>query len=160
ALRPNERKDMTKLEVKYRLWYKGIPPKPIKLQIPGWAGENNDHSDGAKPQPWMCPPFVDGSTYGLELIYPFETECRITRKNNEVIFNGDFSKESVWDDSRQAIPPGSPPFLSFAPDHYGMTSSLDIMPPENYCFRIEPHPRFYTDQTGECPIAVAGNIQR
>lgn len=152
---------MDKLEVKYRTWYKGVPPKPIKLQMPGWAGESNDHSDGAKPQPWMCPPFVDGSTYGLELIYPFDAECHVTRKGDEIIFQGDFTKESgAWIGNQQGIPPNSPPFLSFAPDHYGMTSSLDIMPPEGYCFRIEPHPRFYTDRTGTVPIASAGNIQR
>ena len=141
------------LEVKYRTWHKGVAPRHIKLEIPGWAGENKDHSDGSKPQPWHCPPFVDGSTYGLELIYPFKNETRVTRKGDEIIFDGDFSDEEYANN-------GQPPFLSFSPDHYGMTSSLDIMPPEGYLLRIEPHPRFYTDRTGTVPIAAAGHIQR
>lgn len=149
---------MKSLDVKYRTWYKGSPPRPIKLEIPGWAGENRDHSDGAKPQPWHCPPFVDGSTYGLELIYPFDAECRVSRRDGRVIFEGDFAAEAVWTSNQ--VPSNDPPFLSFAPDHYGMTSALDIMPPEDYLLRIEPHPRFYTDQTGTCPIAVAGNLSR
>lgn len=148
---------MTEVEVRYRTWYKGLPPRPIKLQIPGWAGSNKKHCNGERPQPWHCPPFVDGSTYGLELIYPFDNECRVRRVGDEIVFDGDFKSECIaWDTSGE----GKPPFLSFAPDHYGMTSALDIMPPEGYCFRLEPHPRFYTDRTGTCPIAAAGNIQR
>jgi hypothetical protein len=142
------------IKVKYRTYYKGVPPKPIKLQLPGWAGDSHGHSDGDKPQPWHCPPFVEGSTYGLELVYPFNTECEVVRENGKVQFIGDFTDESPWDDK------GDPPFLSFAPDHYGFTSSLNIEPPEGYVTRIETHPRFYTDTTGTVPIAVPGHIQR
>lgn len=63
---------MTKIDVLWRTRHKGLPPRPIKLQIPGWAGHDLNHGDGATPQPWHCPPFVDGSTYGLELLYPFD----------------------------------------------------------------------------------------
>lgn len=147
---------MEKLEVKYRTWYKAIPPKRIKLEVPGWAGDSHGHSDGDKPQPWHCPPFVDGSTYGLELIYPFQAECRVTRRNGKVEFNGDFAGEAPWGSDTD----NGPPFSSFAPGHYGFTSSLDILPPEDYCIRVEPHPRFFTDTTGTCPIAVSGHLQR
>lgn len=143
---------MEELQVKYRTWYKGIKPKPIKLEIPGWAGIQNDHSNGDMPQPWHCLPFVEGSTYAFELIYPFDTECVVTRGLDSINFSGDFSQECVWN--------SGPPMSSFATGHYGMTSSLDLMPPEGYVTRIEPHPRFFTDETGTCPIAVPGHIQQ
>lgn len=142
---------MDKIKIKYRTYYKGVPPKKIKLKIPGWSGDNKDHKDGSKPQPWHCVPFVEGSTYGLELIYPFEEECIVKREDGQVKFLADFSN-SPWGDN--------PPFQSFAPDHYGFTSSLNLMPPEGYATRIEPHPRFFTDTTGTVPIAVPGHIRR
>lgn len=145
---------MDGLEVKYRTWYKGIPPRPIKLQIPGWAGEPNKHTDGDKPEPWHCPPFVDGSTYGLELCYSFDSECQVRIVNDKVMFLGDFSAE-------QAGCPGTPlpPFMNFAPGHFGMTSSLDIKVPSGYVLRTEPHPRYYTDTTNTVPCCLPGHIQ-
>jgi hypothetical protein len=143
---------MDTIEVRFRTWYKGLPPQPIKLKIPGWAGDSHDHSDGAKPQPWHCPPFVDGSTYGLELLYPFKSECKVVNDGGVVKFEGDFSSEQTegikW-----------PPFDVFAPGHYGFTSSLDIVGPPGYIIRVEPHPRYYTDTTWTCPCAVPGHIQ-
>lgn len=140
-----------KLEVKYRTWYKGVPPRPIKLQIPGWSGEKG-HSDGDQPQPWHCPPFVEGATYGLELIYPFDMECRIKMNNDQIQFEGDFSKEEKECGVKM-------PFMNFAPHHFGFTSSLDIKPPPGYIIRLEPHPRFYTDTTDTVPCCVAGHLQ-
>ncbi len=144
---------MDKLEIKYRTYFKGVPPKKIKLKIPGWSG-SKEHGDGSKPQPWHCVPFVEGSTYGLELIYPFETECIVTKKDGIIKFLGDFSDESPWSEN------GDPPFSSFAQDHYGFTSSLNLKPPEGFSIRIEPHPRFFTDTSDTVPIAVPGHIQR
>lgn len=141
------------IEVLYRTWFNGKPPKPIRLEIPGWAGDSRGHDNGDRPQPWHCQPFVDGSTYGLEIIYPFKAECHVHRIDGELVFEGDFSNEGA--------PPNFPkvPFSAFAPGHFGCTSALDIKPPPGYCLRIEPHPRFYTDETGTVPIAVAGHIQ-
>lgn len=144
---------MEKIDVKYRTWGKGIPPRPIKLEIPGWAGDDKNHGDGSKPQPWHCTPFVDGSTYGLELIYPFYAETVIYKKDGKLMFEGDFSKEPSYNRNK-------PPFEQFAPGHFGFTSSLDILPPEGYCVRLEPHPRYYTDETGTVPLLVPGHIQR
>ena len=76
---------MENIKLKYRSLFKGLSPKPIKLEIPGWAGEQNKHTNGDKPQPWHCPPFIEAATYGLELCYPFETECRV--KNTIFQFN-------------------------------------------------------------------------
>lgn len=145
---------MERLELKYRTWYKTAPPKPIKLQIPGWAGEPNEHTDGDKPQPWHCPPFVEGSTYGLELYYPFETECHVQNVDGEIKFVGDFQEEQK---QLPGIP--LPPFMSFAPGHFGMTSGLDIKVPSGCVLRTEPHPRFYTDNTHTVPCCLAGHLQ-
>ena len=157
---------MDEIKVKYRTWYRGEPPRPIKLQIPGWAGTDRNHSDGAVPQPWHCPPFVDASTYAHELLYPYKSECRVKRTGGQILFEGDFSTEDWMINEAGSNMTGdepkrtSPPMMSFAPGHYGMSSSLDMEPPEGYVFRTEPHPRFYTDDTGTVPCLLAGHIQR
>lgn len=142
---------MKKLSLKYRNWHNAEPPKPIKLQIPGWAGEPNDHKTGDKPQPWHCLPFIEGNTYGLELCYPFWTECHVYMKNEKICFDGDFSQEN------SGIP--MPPFSAFAPGHFGMTSALDIKVPEGYVLRLETHPRFYTDDKNTTPCCIPGHLQ-
>lgn len=143
---------MENLKIRYRTWHKGIAPRPIKLEIPGWAGQSEKREDGARPQPWHCAPFADASTYGLELVYPFDTECRVEDPGDgRLVFHGDFTAEEL---------PGTkfPPFAQFAPGHYGFTSSLDIQAPPGHTLRIEPHPRFYTDATGTCPVPAAGHL--
>jgi hypothetical protein len=154
------------ITVKYRTWHLGAHPSPIKLQIPGWSGKDRNHGDGATPQPWHCPPFVEGSTYGHELIYPFKSECCVTRRHGQVFFEGDFSGED-WNMNEQGNTINgqepkktTPPMMSFAPGHYGMSSSLDMEPPEGYVIRTEPHPRFFTDETGTVPCLLTGHIQR
>jgi hypothetical protein len=150
---------MEKLTLKFRTWHKGLPPQKIRAEIPGWAGDHKDHRDGCTPQPWHCIPFMEGSLYGLELIYPFDSECHVINKDGKIMFEGDFSNESTpWENEHQ--PKGSPPFLSFAAGHYGFTSSLDLEPPEGYSIRLETHQRYYTDSTGTVPLAVPGHIQR
>lgn len=144
---------MEKISVEYRTWYQGLPPRPIKLQIPGWAGDKNNHTDGDKPQPWHCTPFVDGSTYGLELIYNCEGDCYVQMVNGKVEFNGDFTE----DRKRMTTTP-MPPFSTFAPGHFGMSSCLDIKVPEGYVLRTEPHPRFYTDETDTVPCCLPGHL--
>ena len=148
----NKHKNET-IEIKYRTWYKGIPLKPIRLEIPGWAGDSHGHKDGDKPQPWHCVPFVEGSTYGLELIYPFEVECHVKNIGGKTVFEGDWHIEQTPNDIQ------FPPFLTFAPGHFGFTSSMDIEAPPDHVIRLEPHPRFYTDTTGTVPLAVVGHIQ-
>lgn len=157
---------MNDILVKYRTWYRGQAPSPIKLEIPGWAGHDKDHNNGAIPQPWHCPPFVEGSTYGHELIYPFKSECIVKTINGQIVFEGDFSNED-WNLNENGktiegdqAKMSSAPMMSFAPSHYGMSSSLDMEPPEGYVLRTEPHPRFYTDTTGTVPCMLAGHIQR
>ena len=57
-------------------------PQPIRLKMPGWGGSAAMRMEnGSEPQPWHCPPFVDGSAYGIELIYHYETECHIVNED-------------------------------------------------------------------------------
>jgi hypothetical protein len=144
------------LKVKYRRWFKGVPPRPIHIALPGWAGDRSPRTDGSVPQPWHCQPFVEASTYGLELLYPFNAECRVTNDGQRIAFEGDFTGEAPW--SRESPP--APPFLAFAPGHYGFTSSLDMVAPEGFALRIESHPRVYTDTSGEVPLVVPGHLDR
>ena len=141
------------MQIKYRTWENAPPPRPIKLEIPGWAGHHRRHDNGCIPQPWHCVPFVEGATYGLEIIYPFEHETRVTNENGNCVFSGKFF-EKDYDTSAMPIP-----FSNFAPGHYGFTSSVDLKIPEDHVIRLEPHPRFFTDTTGTCPIAIPGHIQ-
>lgn len=145
---------MEKIPIKYRTWYQGEPPRPIRLQIPGWAGEQNKHTDGDVPQAWHCTPFVEASTYGLELVYNFDTECHVKYVDGELKFIGDFSQEK-----HKIVPQISlPPFSTFAPGHFGMSSCADIMVPEGHILRLEPHPRYYTDETHTTPLCIPGHL--
>src|SRR5690348_15500179 len=112
--------------VKWRNWFKGKAPSPIKLDIPGWAGEFIKQDNGVVPQPWHCVPFVEGSTYGLELIYPFDTDCQVINQDGNISFIGNFKDEF------KNFNNGFPPFSNFAPGHYGFTSSLDMQVPEDF----------------------------
>lgn len=157
---------MEEMLAKYRSRDGSPPPRPIRLQIPGWSGRDRSHADGSHAQPWHCPPFVEGSTYGHELLYQYRTECRVTRSGGRVIFEGDFSREgwAIGEDG-QPLSEGrevkrTPPMSLFADGHYGMAGNYDIEPPEGYVLRTEPHPRFYTDDTGSVPCLVPGHIHR
>lgn len=140
---------MKKINVKYRTWNKGVPPKPIKVQVPGWAGEKNYETG----QPWHCKPFVDGATYGLEIIYPFETEVIVSSDNGIAKF--EYKTDEEW----KTLPSGVVPFANFARNHFGFTSSLDIKTEPGYGTLILPHPRFFTDTTGDVPVPSLGLIE-
>jgi hypothetical protein len=142
---------MEKLLLKYRTWYRGLPPRPIRLSIPGWAGDSHAHCNGAKPQPWHCIPFVEGSAYGLEVVWPFDEEMKIsTSDDGKLVIDCKWGEHEGLD---------SPPIKTFAPGHYGITSCLDIMPPEGYVIRTEAHPSYFTDPDYSVPCVVPGHIQ-
>lgn len=136
----------------YRLLGPALPPRPIRVEKPGWGGKAIEPRDGARPQPWHCLPFVEGSTYGLELLYSLESECQVLWRNGTLVFDGAFEAErvakTVW-----------PPFLSTNPGHYSLGTLIDIQVPEGWALRVEPHPRFFTDETGTVPAAVIGNLE-
>lgn len=141
------------LELRYRASPGAPPPRRIRLEIPGWAGADEPPADGATAQPWHCQPFVEGATYGLELVYPFRSECRVHNHGGELRFEGGLAAEM------QAAGVQFP-FGVFAPGHYGMNTALDLLPPPGYALRLGPHPRCFTDDSGEAPLALPGHLQR
>ena len=146
---------MTRLRVEYGVTGHALPPRPIRLDVGGWGGPAEKMVDGSNPQPWHCLPFIEGSTYGLELVYPHETECRIVN-DGTVRIEWDFASE-----------PGGAltgfEFLLFSPvaasKYYLFNTRVDIEPPPGYVLRTEPHPRYFTQDDGTCPLAMIGHLQ-
>ena len=147
---------MDKLELKYATFDKSTAPQPIRMKIPGWSGGGDKMEDGSEPQPWHCLPFTEGATYGQELVYPYETECHVINDNGKVRFDWDFSREP-----QSRLTGGE--FVTFFPkeasNFYLFNTGVDLVPPEGYVVRTEPHPRFFTDRTGTAPVAVVGHVQ-
>ncbi len=148
----------SKIKILYRSRFNGLPPRPIKLLVPGWVGDKSPRQDGSVPQPWHCKPFVDGATYGLELLYPFNAECNVRLRRDRIVFEADFSEERNWILDKNGKP--QVPFSAFAPGHYGMTTCLDLQPPPGHVLRIEPHPRVFTGDSAHAPLAIPGHIER
>jgi len=147
---------MEKLQIKYRAYQKALAPRPIRMKVPGWGGSPEKMEDGSEPQPWHCLPFTEGSTYGLELVYEYDNECHVVNDNGLVYFEWDFARE-----------PGckleGSEFITFFPKNaskfYAYNTSLDIIPPAGHVIRTEPHPRFFTDDSGATPLSLIGNVQ-
>jgi hypothetical protein len=137
--------------VKYRLHGHRPPPQPIKLPVPGWGGEPQPRVDGNHEQPWHCMPFSESAKYGIELVYPFDEELRVQRRNGRVVLDAQWGApvdDMMW-----------PPFRTFGEDYYSHQLSLDLLPPPGWAVRTEPHPRFYTDPTNTTPLAVPALIR-
>jgi hypothetical protein len=141
------------LALRWRTGYGAPPPRRIRLEIPGWAGASTPPADGAGAQPWHCQPFVEGATYGLELVYPYRSECRVRNEGGELHIEGGLAAEM----EAAGLPH---PVGVFAAGHYGMATALDLLPPPGYALRLGPHPRYFTDTTGEVPLALPGHLQR
>jgi Flp pilus assembly protein TadD len=147
---------METLHVKYRAYANALPPQAIKLKVPGWAGRAEKMEEGAQGQPWHCLPFGEGSTYGLELVYPHATECHVVNDNGTVRIEFDFQKEPGG-----ILTGGEFTFFSpvHTPKYYAFAPKIDIQAPPGYALRIEPHPRFFTDDTGTVPLALIAHLQ-
>lgn len=146
---------MAKLEIKYRLEGKALPPRPIKVAIGGWGGiAENKKVDGSQPEPWHCPLFVDGCTHGVELLYQYETECHIVNDNGQVRIEWDRMREpgggTSASDFTLSVPAPSTDYL--------FATSMDIQVPPGYVLRTETHPRFFRDHTGTVPAAFCGHV--
>jgi tetratricopeptide (TPR) repeat protein len=147
---------MTKHTIKYSTASRALPPRRTKLEVPGWGGDVTQKMvDGSVVQPWHCQPFVEGNTYGLELIYQHEQDCHIVNDAGAVRIEWDFYKE-----------PGDVTggeFVTFFPKEaskqYLFSTRIDIIAPPDHVARIEPHPRFFTDTTGTVPVAIIANVQ-
>jgi hypothetical protein len=138
--------------LKYRLHGHRPPPQPIQLAIPGWAGEQQPRADGNHEQPWHCTPLSESARYGVEMLYPFDEELRVTK------FRGRVRLEANWG---EPIDPDMnwPPFRAFGEDYYSYQIALDLQVPSGWAIRTEPHPRYYTDATNTTPLAVPALIR-
>jgi tetratricopeptide (TPR) repeat protein len=146
---------MNKLQIKYRTAGKALPPQPIRLDIPGWAGSAEQKKEnGSEPQPWHCAPFSEAAICGLELLYQYDTECHIIN-DGELRIDWDYAKEPggvLGRDEFTDTAPKPSKFFLFA-------TSVDLQAPPGYVLRTEPHPRFFTDTTGTVPLAVSGHVR-
>lgn len=133
--------------IRYRLIDPRLSPRRTKLDVPGWAGEPQPRKDGSHEQAWHCMPFIEGAQYGIELFYPFDNELRVTKRNGHVVLEADWGPDPEtgvnW-----------PPFRSFGEGYYSYQLLLDLKVPDDMAVRAEPHPRLYTSDADDVPIAV------
>jgi hypothetical protein len=134
-------------DVKFRLVHPGLRPRKTKLEMPGWAGKPAPRTDGSHEYAWHCAPFTEGAQYGIEIFYPYDNELRVSKKNGELHFDGDFGPPPDGDLQW-------PPFRKFGGEYYTHQLLLDLKVGKDWAVRTEPHPRFYTDTTGTVPVAV------
>lgn len=137
--------------LKYRLHGARPAPRPIQLAIPGWGGVAEPRADGSHEQPWHCTPFSESARYGIEVIYPFEEELRVTKSQDGVVLDAEWGEppdDLMW-----------PPFRPFGEDYYSYQISLDLEVPAGWAIRTEPHPRYYTDASNTTPLAVPALIR-
>src|SRR5258708_6646130 len=97
--------------IKYRSIDPKLRPRRTKLEVPGWAGENEPRADGSHEYPWHCIPFSEAARAGIELLSPYEDELRVSTKNGPLLFEGVFGDASMPDARR-------PPFRSFGREYY------------------------------------------
>ncbi len=133
--------------VKYRLINPGLQPRRTRLEIPGWAGEQEPRADGSHEYAWHCLPFTEAARAGIEVFYPYGNEVRVTARDGVLRFEGKFGEPPS---------PGLqwPPFRSFGRQYYTYQLLADFKVEGNCAIKAETHPRFYTDATGTTPIAV------
>jgi len=133
--------------VKYRLFEPRLAPRRTKLEVPGWGGKPEPRRDGSHEYGWHCMPFVEGAQYGIELFYPFDNELHVTKRDGQVVLEGDFGPD-----------PGTgvnwPPFRTFGEEYYSYQLLVDLKVADDVAVRTEPHPRFYTSTVNDVPLAV------
>jgi hypothetical protein len=138
--------------LKYRLHGHRPPPRRIELQVPGWAGEAQPRAAGSHEQPWHCTPFSESARYGIEMLYPFEEELRVTTSRGRVRLQADWGEPAdpdlMW-----------PPFRAFGQGYYSYQISLDLEAPPGWAIRTEPHPSYFTDPNNTTPLAVPALIR-
>ena len=131
--------------VRYRLYNAKLQPRRTKLEIPGWAGQQEPRADGSHEYAWHCLPFTEAARAGIEVFYPYETELRVSGRQGEMVFESD-SAEPL-------------PFRSFGKEYFTYQILIDLKVEEGLAIKTEPHPRFFTDTTGTVPIAVPALIR-
>lgn len=131
--------------VKYRMVNPRLRPRRTRLELPGWAGEPDPRVDGSHEYPWHCIPFSEAAKAGIELLYPYDNELRVTTRAGDLIIEEDL----------RGNPDAEPaPFRSFGLEYYTYQILIDLKVQAGWSIKTETHPRFYTDTSGTVPIAV------
>lgn len=138
--------------VRYRIHGPGLPPRPTEMPVPGWAGDPHPRADGSHEQMWHCAPFSEGAKYGVELLYPFEQELRVTS------YRGKPRLEADWGPDPQ-LGTNWPPFRPFGEHYYSYQSLIDLKVDPPFAIRIEPHPRYFAPGLDDVPLAVPAMIR-
>lgn len=133
--------------VKYRLFDPRLKPRRTKLEMPGWAGKAEPRRDGSHEQVWHCIPFTEGAQYGIELFYPFDNELRVSKRDGQLVLDGNFGPAPEGDLQW-------PPFRTFGENYYTYQILIDLKVPDDMAVRSEPHPRYFTDPNDDVPLAV------
>src|SRR3954451_4080949 len=80
---------MATLSIKYRLQGKALPPRPLRASslhtITPVDGRTESRS-AATSDGWQCPVFVEGSSHGVELLYPYDTACDVVNDGGQIRF--------------------------------------------------------------------------
>jgi hypothetical protein len=133
--------------VKYRHFQQRLNPRRTRLEVPGWAGTPEPRRDGSHEHAWHCVPFLEGAQYGIELFYPYDNELHVTKRDGRVVLDGDFGPDPgtgvLW-----------PPFRAFGEGYYTYQLLLDLQVADDMAVRTEPHPRYYTSESDDVPLAV------
>ena len=139
-------------DMKYRVIGPGLPPRRTEMPIPGWAGDAQPRADGSHEQVWHCVPFSEGARYGVEILYPFDQELRVTTFRGKPRLQADWGPDPenglMW-----------PPFRPFGEGFYSYQSVLDLKVPPGWAIRTEPHPRFYASASHDVPVAVPAIVR-
>jgi Tetratricopeptide repeat len=134
---------MDTLKIKYRTAGAAFVPRPVRLGTP-------------EPElPIECGvSFGEAATYGVELVYQYQTDCHIVNDNGEMRMDWDYRKVPGalgYDEFSDTVPKPSEAFI--------FATSVDLQAPPGYVLRMEPHPRFFTDTTGTVPPAIAAQVR-
>jgi hypothetical protein len=90
------------------------------------------------------------------LLYQHETECQVIHDSGTIRFDFDFAREPSGELTGAE-------FIAFEPvqaaKYYLFNTLLDLQAPPGYVLRTEPHPRFFTEDSGTVPLAMIGHIQ-
>jgi len=147
---------MATLSIKYRLQGKALPPRPLRASAQVDAPPAADANPAARTAgTWQCPVFVEGSSHGVELLYPYDTACEVVNEDGELRF--------IWHAGGapgDGIDPEAFERSKTSPDQtYLFNTMLDLQAPQGYVLRIEPHPRCLANRDDTCPTALYGHVE-
>lgn len=145
-----------RIEVMYSGKYaEAHPPRPVKLEIPGFAGQPDERAMTGEmsksAQPWNCQSFTDVINRSIEICWPIQQEVLIFNNGSGgITTRGNFE---LYTKS-----PGT--ISSFAKNHYGINTSLQLQMTPGRGGLILPHPRWFADPfNSHLPAIVPGIIE-